>query len=333
MKVPAVRNSPALPLYVKSRLDAKSHSDDRTIENVRARLLNANPVKTALEQILAALCDALHLPREAARKRKRIRSADFNTRLDGDESSGPEQDPDLHLDPAPQSSWSGFSSASTTASDNSGINGNVQVSDHGPEHNDVYKNRERHIRSPQKGGTKNESSDIDINGRRLSPVMSSESSAPTFPVRNSQSPFLANGYVSGSSDAESLPFDTPKPRKNRRGQQERRAIWEKKFGKNANHFRRQGSSRDHGWDAKKGALGSPRKTNHPGRKHVHRNPPAQSRTGDTSQTSRAKPAERKDSRQTVSGAPLHPSWEAAKRAKEKRGSHILPFQGQKLVFD
>lgn len=37
----------------------------------------------------------------------------------------------------------------------------------------------------------------------------------------------------------------------------------KKFGKNANHFRRQGSSRDRGWDAKKDALGSP-------------NPPAES---------------------------------------------------------
>ena len=328
-----IRSSPALPLYVKSRLNTKSHINDRTAENVRARLLNSNAVKTALEQILAALCDALQLPREVARKKNRFRSVDYDTVHDGDECSRLERDADGQSDLASQSSWSGLSSDCTTAACDSGVNDDVRVSAYGTENLHAREDRVRRVLNARTGDAESESVDSDNTRRLLRSSTSSQSSASSSLVRGSQVPFLANGYFSGSSDAESISFEDTKPRKNRRGQQERRAIWEKKFGKNANHFKRQERSRDHGWDAKKGSRGSSRETTYPSHKPRYRKSPAQTQMGDTNQDSKANPRGRQDSRQAVLGSPLHPSWEAAKRAKGKGGTQILPFQGKKLVFD
>ncbi|KAH6647410.1 Bud-site selection protein [Truncatella angustata] len=70
-------------------------------------------------------------------------------------------------------------------------------------------------------------------------------------------PSLMGGYISGS-ESEASDIDVAPPlKKNRRGQRARQAIWEKKFKKEANHVRKQQerSSRDEGWDMKKGAVG------------------------------------------------------------------------------
>ncbi|KMU75406.1 hypothetical protein CISG_05041 [Coccidioides immitis RMSCC 3703] len=91
-------------------------------------------------------------------------------------------------------------------------------------------------------------------------VKSSKSSKAT--QKPSTTTFLPSltmgGYWSGTeSDAEDdIAAAAITPRKNRMGQQARRKLWEKKFGANANHVRKQTESRnrDSGWDLRRGAM-------------------------------------------------------------------------------
>lgn len=125
-------------------------------------------------------------------------------------------------------------------------------------------------------------------------------------------------------------------RKNRRGQRERRLIAEKKYGPNAKHLKNQprGNNRDQGWDARKGAQAddwrgkrgrgrggktvAPRSTNKgPAFSSGANSDPI----GLGRSAVKANPAE----------GPLHPSWQAAKAAKEQKKA--ATFQGKKVVFD
>ncbi|KAL4896127.1 Bud-site selection protein [Aspergillus ambiguus] len=139
-------------------------------------------------------------------------------------------------------------------------------------------------------------------------------------------PSLAmGGYFSGSeSEPEDMETEQPR-RKNRMGQQARRALWEKKYGSGANHVKKQKErerrDRSSGWDPRRGAVdpadgkrgrwGAGRGGGR--RDHDHGDRPAPRPT---------KPQDNK---------PLHPSWEAAKRAKEQKAA--ASFQGKKVVFD
>lgn len=80
--------------------------------------------------------------------------------------------------------------------------------------------------------------------------------AKAAPASNGNSTFLPSllgGYISGSeSEAEDL--DDIAPKKNRRGQRARQAIWEKKFKEQAKHLNKPKDSRDSGWDPKRGAV-------------------------------------------------------------------------------
>ena len=98
------------------------------------------------------------------------------------------------------------------------------------------------------------------------------------------------GYWSGSESAEDF---EEAPRKNRRGQRARRQIWEQKYGTKANHLKNQKTRR--------------------------------------SQVNEYKPVRQPVEKQAVvEDKPIHPSWEAAKRAKEQKQAQ---FQGKKMVFD
>ena len=136
------------------------------------------------------------------------------------------------------------------------------------------------------------------------------------------------GYLSGSESASDLADEEPQGRKNRMGQQARRALWEKKFGKDANHVKKQTESRDEGWDAKRGArAGDERGEKGRGRGRdremvVGRGPKSSGANSDPVANKKVK---------RIVDAPLHPSWEAAKRAKEQKKA--VAFQGKKVVFD
>ncbi|EEH38383.2 hypothetical protein PAAG_01304 [Paracoccidioides lutzii Pb01] len=164
-----------------------------------------------------------------------------------------------------------------------------------------------------------------------------------FTNKNPETTFLPSltvgGYWSGSESADedaTAVAAAIQPRKNRMGQQARRKLWEKKFGSGANHLMKMSQekdrSRDSGWDMRKGATshdamrgkrgrggGFPRAMSfrRPKDKRVERVPDRNIGRPKAPQTSEQKP--------------LHPSWEAAKKAKEQKSQ--AAFQGKKIVFD
>lgn len=147
---------------------------------------------------------------------------------------------------------------------------------------------------------------------------------------------MMGGYWSGSEEdaTDDEAAAGPPKRKNRMGQQARRALWEKKYGARANHVqeeqRKQKYSRDSGWDTRKGATGGAggRGGERGGRGGFGAGRP-QNRFDDRSgagQSYASKPrAPPKDT------GPLHPSWEAKRKLKEQAST--AKFEGKKVVFD
>lgn len=142
-------------------------------------------------------------------------------------------------------------------------------------------------------------------------------------------PSLMGGYISGSeSDASDIDV-APAARKNRRGQRARQAIWEKKFKDKAKHLGQEKAGRDSGWDLKRGAVDGSHRT--PWKKGIKTpfekrpdRPDEQEHVA--AESSRPRPPTKKDDE-----GPLHPSWEARKKAKEAQ--QTAAFQGKKITFD
>ena len=140
---------------------------------------------------------------------------------------------------------------------------------------------------------------------------------------------MMGGYWSGSEEEatdDEKAAAAPK-RKNRMGQQARRALWEKKYGDKANHVKaeqqQQKRNRDHGWDTKRGATGSGGRGGRGGAGVSGRPPNRQERRAGGLGGPPPKP--HKDNE-----GPLHPSWEAKKKQKEQPA---VAFQGKKVTFD
>ncbi|KAI1814894.1 Bud-site selection protein [Poronia punctata] len=176
-------------------------------------------------------------------------------------------------------------------------------------------------------------------------------------------PTLMGGYVSGSESASDVDV-APPVRKNRRGQRARQAIWEKKYGEKAKHKQEQ-DTRNEGWDPKRGAVDSSTTPWKKGIKNPFENngihPDRQRQLNNDNDVKGRKQSarprrDRSESAQAeksvvpvpvaaaAEAAPkpvapkkrddegsLHPSWVAAKKAKE--GVQKVEFQGKKVVFD
>jgi len=146
------------------------------------------------------------------------------------------------------------------------------------------------------------------------------------------------GYWSGSdSSASDLEDDPSQPviRKNRPGQMARRAIWEKKFGSGANHIK-QGlgpvsQKKDDGWDARRGAKDGSRGRGGSGARGRGR--PVQKREFSHTTGENAMPVgeKRQVAKKRDDVGVLHPSWQAAKKAKTEQKQ--ATFTGKKVVFD
>ncbi|ODH49514.1 hypothetical protein GX48_04301 [Paracoccidioides brasiliensis] len=147
------------------------------------------------------------------------------------------------------------------------------------------------------------------------------------------------GYWSGSESADedaAAAAAAIQPRKNRMGQQARRKLWEKKFGSGANHLKKMSQekdmSRDSGWDMRKGATSRDAMRGKRGRGGGF--PTAMSFRKPKDKQVEQVPERnigRPKAPQTSEQKPLHPSWEAAKKAKEQKSQ--TAFQGKKIVFD
>ncbi|OJD36584.1 cellular morphogenesis protein [Diplodia corticola] len=161
------------------------------------------------------------------------------------------------------------------------------------------------------------------------------------PVVANKSTFLpslsAVGYISGSdSEAEDLDEQIAPQKKNRRGQRARQQLWEKKFGKGAKHLAKQNEKqkkdRNAGWDAKRGAVDGAGGRGKKGK--FGRDKGGFSSGGRGPQASDANLVELgKKKNHRDDGGKLHPSWEAAKLAKEKAKLVNVQFQGKKITFD
>lgn len=171
------------------------------------------------------------------------------------------------------------------------------------------------------------------------PPKRSKKTAVGRPTDSTFLPSLMGGYVSGSESASDV--DVAPPTK-RRGQRARRAIWEQKYGRNAKHIKDaasgkgRGRGRDDGWDMKRGAVDAG-DSRTPWKKGVRN--PFSSASGDggagggggggagrSQETRRPPPPTKRDDE-----GPLHPSWEARKKAKESLKA--TSFAGSKVVFD
>lgn len=146
-------------------------------------------------------------------------------------------------------------------------------------------------------------------------------------------PSLMGGYVSGSESEASDIDVAPTARKNRRGQRARQAIWEKKFKEQAKHLKKQASERDDGWDLKRGAVDSTLRT--PWKQGIKtpfsKKSTTANREGEDEIITYSQPKPQRKPPKKDDEGPLHPSWEAKRRAKEAQ--QTAAFQGKRVVFD
>lgn len=177
--------------------------------------------------------------------------------------------------------------------------------------------------SESESGSESES-DSDVSA--ISPPPKASRKEP----KNGYLPSLMGGYISGSeSDASDIDV-APAARKNRRGQRARQAIWEKKFKAKAKHLSQEKAGRDSGWDLKRGAVDGSDRT--PWKKGI-KTPFERRSDGQHDEQEHSAPEPRRPRPPTKKDdeGPLHPSWEARKKAKEAQ--QTAAFQGKKITFD
>ncbi|KAJ5835794.1 Bud-site selection protein BUD22 [Penicillium robsamsonii] len=189
----------------------------------------------------------------------------------------------------------------------------------------------------------------DSISRSPSPSFSAADSPPTKKVKAAKGaaapvksttflPTLMSGYWSGSEEASDEESSGAKPvRKNRMGQQARRALWEKKYGATANHVKQEQlaakyGGRDNGWDTKRGATDGTRggRGGRGGRRGGFGGGAGRSQDTDGPAGAPRSGHGGKPKGPPKDEGPLHPSWEAKRKAKEQVQA---TFSGKKVTFD
>ncbi|KAI1326609.1 Bud-site selection protein, partial [Xylariaceae sp. FL0255] len=208
--------------------------------------------------------------------------------------------------------------------------------------------------SPESASESDESEDNAISPPAKKTKIKAAMSASYTPGNSAFLPSLMGGYISGSESEASDIDVAPPTRKNRRGQRARQAIWEKKYGDKAKHYEKQKDSRNSGWDMKRGAVDTDGDASTPWKKgiknpfeqgHIHpeRQRHVQGNNREHRDRERHQPRSqgrnesRPDERHKPRPPPsrddqgkLHPSWAAAKLAKE--GGNKVEFKGKKVTF-
>ncbi|MDI1489597.1 MAG: hypothetical protein OHK93_000794 [Ramalina farinacea] len=400
LKVKRIANSSALPDRARRVVTTEKASNDIANVNVQARLFNSTPVKTAVGQTLNDVGNTLGIKDIGGHAgKKRLRAKDFEQGADraASEDTDAERKSEARYINSDQGSvsaetWSGLESDEESLAEQAQVDyddyeSRIAGSDDEATDSQDYNNVSRHSNSDWSG------SDDEV---EIGPTMSTgeETQGHLHPQRQKQSkpsksgtdgggltattflPTLSmGGYWSGGSDNGNDHEDDdidglshePK-RKNKRGQRARQAIYEQKYGQNANHLKKQpqGSTkqgdRDQGWDPRSGARGDgPRKgrRQQDGKDEFGRDASRRKAKQNAIQGNRKqRRAAGKENRVMKSGAnndpvvnlrkripagetnnaskdakkeALHPSWEAAKKAKETKKA--MPFQGKKITFD
>lgn len=372
LKIKSIASAPAFPHHVQATIDNSKKPQEIASANVQARLFKSGPLQAAMTEALKGIRAVLGIEELKPSGKKRLRAKDYangsqandtsgaavskregslnsTTRAqDEDEWSGAsapdilgkEEDHDFHGDDDEDVDHDMYASRLAGSSAEESAEEDVEDQDHGREDlGDMSITEEEDPDEIQYSSEENDDAREDEHPTTTKlmpkPKYAKPSTAP--PKSTTFLPSLSlGGYWSGSdsafSDNDSSAANI-EVRKNRMGQQARRALWEKKFGKNANHVKNQG------WDAGKDAQGvDARGKRGKGRGGFVRGVDAVrggsrgggsfvKRTGANSDpivARKAKPS-------TAAEGPLHPSWVAARKAKEQKKA--TPFQGKKVVFD
>jgi hypothetical protein len=169
--------------------------------------------------------------------------------------------------------------------------------------------------------------------------MNTETAIPK-PTTSAFLPSLSmGGYMSGSETDATDVEEHIAPRKNRRGQRARQAIWEKKYKDKAKHLKKQSKKkdkRDEGWDLQRGAVS---KDDSKGSKRFGGGKKATGLKQTSSGGNAALSGDRKGMDEAVESKPkhrddagaLHPSWQAKKQMKQQ-SIGIGGFKGRKVTF-
>lgn len=347
MKVKAIATSPDLPAELSKPV---TFPHDAASLNVNGRLCKSNPVQEAFPAAITAVKREFGIREDVSEslKKKRLRAKDYKaaqeTRVDSEDlSRAKKQVKRKEID---------------GDADTDGLGGGeIGESDEGSEDEfEQFQDRLASSDEEEDGGDEDmELSDIEdlerqleqeglsrrqksSNSQRYDPAAdlslsedeSDEESVDEPPPKKgavakpNKSSFIPSltmgGYISGSGSDLDDDIDVA-PKKNRRGQRARQKIWEQKYKSKANHLKNQ--ERSAGWDPKRGAVGGERQ---PRFAKGANSMPVGNRRRDVGAGSTKKPPRKDDS------GPLHPSWEAAKRAKEKKAAPVS-FQGKKISFD
>lgn len=347
LKFKAIAESSDLPKAVSK---PPAPMPNAATANVIARLCNSNPVKEAMPSVLKEIQQALgvKVSEDTLKGKKRLRAKDFEEAQKSTKGSKiskkSEEASDMSHDESGDEAGLKSVMQRRPHSDNEdNISDEEDAADHddpGADYDsedfakfesriaassDEEDDDESENESLQKGRTARKAN-FDISPS-VSPEPERRSKRTEKPTKSAFIPSLTmGGYWSGSESEPEEDVDVA-PRKNRRGQRARQAIAEKKFGKSAKHLQKQAAAgkndRNQGWDPKRGATdgSGPR-----GRGGPPRFGKGASRKDDDRQASKPPPKKHRDD-----SGPLHPSWEAAKRAKEAKVT--ASFQGKKVTFD
>lgn len=312
------------------------------VANVTARLFNSNPVRDALPGIMEDIRKIIGVPDD--KKEKAGKKAKKEMRVEPEDVSGSEESDGEEEDGM-------VASDSDVSMGEDGIDPALYASRLAPsgsesESESDDKDNERPAKSRYDLARDISLSPTPSESDPDSPPATAQKSSKSKSLKESASAttFLPSltmgGYWSGSESEPEEDAGASNVRKNRMGQQARRKLWEKKYGAQANHVKKQkmGNDRDSGWDLRKGAVdaqdtrgkgkgkfgkgrgfsNNPRDRGHPSRR------PKDDR--------QRKPAGgRPSSKPAADNKPLHPSWEAARKAKEQKAN--MAFQGKKVTFD
>ncbi|KAF2804594.1 Bud-site selection protein, partial [Mytilinidion resinicola] len=311
LKIKSIASSEALPPSVKP--PSRAVVDTASL-NVLARLYNSNPVQTAMKTLITDIQGILGLEDRNVKVRK---AKNKETTPTAERKPKPQRQSDTSDD----EEYPEYKARIAASSDEDNSEASGSDADSGV------------VRLKSKVSPR-----IDVS---ISPPPSSEESSfegfsePEIKAGSSkpskaliESTFVPSlttgGYWSGSESEPEDDVDV-QPRKNRRGQQARRKLAEKKFGEEAKHIKEaKTSDRDKGWDLKRGAQDGSRGRNGRYRSGDSRN--TRNFASDANKVELNQPKPKKDDT-----GPLHPSWQAAKLAKEKK--QTAAFQGKKVVFD
>ena len=341
-KIKAVSESPSLPADVRKQTTL---SADTAVLNIHARLCNSKPVKEAVPAILADVQGALGIKIDAPKDRKKQQAkavpvgAASSPQANGSAAKPSTQATEVTLrGSSDDDDDEGLSGSEDSDAAFATFEGRLASSGEDEEEGSDVEAIERQLEaegiarkaSGASRPTYNHAADLNLSsdddGNSASPPPEPRKAATL--KQSSFVPTLSMaGYISGSgSDIDDI---DEAPKKNRRGQRARQQIWEKKFGQKAKHLQHSDKVQAKDWDPKRGATHTGDRRGK-GKRFDRGGGPRRSEANDEALGKRPDGGDNVKHRDD--GGSIHPSWEAAKKAKEKKAAPV-PFQGRKITFD